>query len=103
MFNPSTGGVDNTHDKTIRKIFGLMNRLFPHQNGFKIINLFAYKTPYPLNLLEKIWYFNGYNHGGEDLVDAFNEVVGIGNEPTGNDWEDEADGAQSIVAAWGNL
>ena len=55
MFNPSTRGRGVAgDDPTIRKIKELTEQKFPTVNGFKILNLFAYKNALPEKLLQTL-------------------------------------------------
>jgi len=107
MFNPSTGGVGNRNDPTIRKIMELTEQKFPTVNGFKILNLFAYMNPLPEKLLQTLHeeeQFLGINAGNRQATqESFNLAKGRGNEPATVLWTEAADEAENIIAAWGDL
>ena len=88
MFNPSVGGVVQdadgdvnmaTTDPTIQKLQAITQHNFPTVNGFKILNLFAYRNPYPLKLLQQL-----HNRGARTTATrALNQVIGKIYNPNG--------------------
>jgi len=107
MFNPSTGGVTGD-DPTIRNIMELTEQKFPAVNGFKILNLFAYMNPLPEKLLQSLHVeeqrlIGARRTPAQATQEAFNFVKGQGNEPATAEWRNAANGADNIIAAWGDL
>ena len=82
MFNPSVGGVAQQDadgdvnmvatDPTIGKLQKITQTRFPNVNGFKILNLFAFRNAYPLKLLEQL-----HKRGAKTTTqNAFDYLIG---------------------------
>lgn len=53
MLNPSIANSDHD-DATIRRLYEFTKTLLPIAGGFELVNLFAFVTPYPLELVWRV-------------------------------------------------
>jgi len=127
MFNPSNGAAaqsDNTINKVLKYIdegrldYPGRKRLSPgshstkmdRPDGLKIINIFSYQDSSPTMLLRELDKIKRERRVGND--GAMNELGVIDTNPRSaqstnpvnrlQDWQNYAEGAKLIVAAWGN-
>lgn len=84
MLNPSTADAE-TDDLTIRKCQGFSRRW--GFDGIAVLNLFAYRTPYPSDL--------------KDAREAGIDIIGPENDAIIRDFAGSSSTGM-IVAAWGN-